>query len=584
MLAAAFVFGLPPLLVAVWAFAKNGLWQMIVLDVIAYSAIPYVLYSRRQSFRARAWTLIGSFFLVGTLALALAGFRTAGAVWLSMAALCAGLLLGVRAGLAVVLANAAVFSVLGVAVTRRAVPWTAGVEHPLMLWWMAALNTTMLGLLATVSVAVLVDGLEREAEARLRAEAERRRGQQLEALGTLVGGVAHDFNNLLVPIIANAELLAQELRGEPSEVLADIRTSAERGRDLVRRLLVMRREGSLQSGSCNVAATVREVARLVCAHAGPGVSIDVLTATEAVTCGSAAEWHQIVMNLAMNALHAMPNGGELALEVDAVMDDGRQETRLRVRDTGAGMSADTLARAFDPFFTTKGPQQGTGLGLHTVRELVRSLGGRVRIESAPGAGTVVTVHVPAAASVGGGAELATAAGQLPRSAPGGAPGPSVPSAQPSGAATSRTLARRRTPLSQPAQDAPAHSERCTILVVDDEPMVLETTRRALASLGHTVFATPSATDAESWFAAHAHDCDIVVTDYRMPELTGPQLIASLRRERPQLRAVVVSGFAAEAEADVRALGEGVSLLAKPFGLAELRAVIALTCRDLASSR
>ncbi|ODT02559.1 MAG: hypothetical protein ABS52_12910 [Gemmatimonadetes bacterium SCN 70-22] len=555
MLGSALVFGIPPLLVAIWTYVDRGLWAMIVVDLVAYGTVPYVLFSRRPTYRARAWTFIGAFWVIGALALALAGFRTAGAVWLTMAALCAGMLISGRAGLAVVLANAAFFVALGFGVAARAFPWAARVEYPVLLWVMSGLNTTMLGLLATLSVAVLVNGLEREAEARVRAESERRSSQKLEALGTLVGGVAHDFNNLLAPIVANVELLlSEELSSEQREVLGDIRASADRGRDLVHRLLVLPQGRLAEAGTCDVAEVAREVARIVRPHAGPLVTIDVHTTPTGATCGSASEWHQVVMNLAMNAVQAMPAGGTLTLEVDLVDEWGRRNCRLRVRDTGKGMSPETLARAFDPFFTTKAPHGGTGLGLHTVRGLVRSLGGTVRLESAVGAGTAVTVCVPLAepaAAVAGGAARSPAPAE-------GRPLPARPPAAPG--------------IAPPPRATP-----WTILVVDDEPAVLESTRRALAAMGHTVATAPSAAHAEAWFRDHGARCDLVITDYRMPGRTGPQLIASLRGSRPHLPAVVVSGYAAEAAGEIRALGGATALLAKPYGLTELRSAIDRAC-------
>jgi signal transduction histidine kinase len=133
------------------------------------------------------------------------------------------------------------FVAIGVGIALGHIGWAVGVDDALRLWALSTVNTAMLGLMATVSVGVLVSGLEREAEARLKAEAERRRGQHLEALGTLAGGIAHDVNNLLTPILANVELLADSSDDESRELLDDIRASAERGRDLVKRLLMLRK-------------------------------------------------------------------------------------------------------------------------------------------------------------------------------------------------------------------------------------------------------------------------------------------------------------------------------------------------------
>jgi len=543
---------------AIVVLGRNGLWHMLAIDVLVYALVPFVLFARSLAFRTRAWVLVVCLCAIGALSLVLAGFRTAGPVWLSMAALSAGLLVSVRAGIGVVVANVVLFAAVGVGVSRGVMPWASGVEDAIGLWMLSATNTTMLGLLSAVSVGVLITGLQREAEARVRAEAERRRGQHLEALGTLAGGIAHDFNNLLAPILANVELLESEVTDDQRELLDDIRTSAERGRDLVRRLLMLRKGEVAQHDQCDLAEAAQEVARLVRSRAAPGVRIEVRVTPAPRVRASLAELHQIVMNLATNGVQAMPTSGILTIEVDAAAVNRRLVTRLRVRDTGAGMSPETLARAFDPFFTTKSAQEGTGLGLATVRALLIALGGTIDIDSAPGKGTLVTICFPGVVT------------GSPHDSPVNvvAPPPSAP--------------RLRTPVLPRALDAgrPRPKPR-TVLIVDDEPVVLETSRRVVSALGHLAVPMATPVEAESWFAAHASGCDLVLTDYRMPGKTGTQLVAALRRRRPELPAVVVSGFVAEAAREVHLLGSGTALLAKPYGVDELREAIETACPALA---
>ncbi len=535
MLGGTLVVGLGPLVLALWVFATNGLWPMIVVDISAYLAVAYVYFSRRPTFQARAWTVIAGLFAIGTLTMTLAGFRTAGAVWLSMAALFAGMLLGVRAGIAVVLANTALFVAFGVGIANDAVPWAQGVPNALQLWVMSAVNTAMLGLVAAVAVGVLLNGLEREAAARLRAEEERRVGRQLESLGTMAGGMAHDFNNLLAPILANVELLADDATPDQRELLDDIRTSAERGRDLVRRLMALRKGDMHEAETADLGTVVHEVARLVRTRAARGVAMHV-TASASHVYGSCAELHQIVMNLATNAVQAMPDGGTLSLTVDEVHHAGRAMTRLQVCDTGGGMSPETLERAFDPFFTTKSPQEGTGLGLPTVRAIALSKGGHVELASAAGKGTTVTVTLPSA--------------PRPAAAP---PRPDGP-----------------LPLTTPFRPAVAADGSRVVLLVDDEPIVLETARRLLLAMGRRPVAVAAAADAEQWFRAHPGECDLVLTDHRMPRQNGIELVAALRQLEPALPAVVASGYVADAAAAARTLEVRVSYLAKPYGVTELR--------------
>ncbi|MBK6841269.1 MAG: response regulator [Gemmatimonadetes bacterium] len=557
LLGGALTLGAPTLVLAIFVLSAQGMWQMVAVDLVAYTLTFWTLFSRTLSYRTRAWMLIVSLLTIGVLTLYLAGFRTAGSVWLSMAALSAGLLLGVRSGVAVVLANVMAFVAIGVGIALGHIGWAVGVDDALRLWALSTVNTAMLGLMATVSVGVLVSGLEREAEARLKAEAERRRGQHLEALGTLAGGIAHDVNNLLTPILANVELLADSSDDESRELLDDIRASAERGRDLVKRLLMLRKGEVAIHETGDLGEVVREVARLVRARADARVRIELRLTALPLVHASSAELHQIVMNLAINSAQAMSSGGVVVIEAERVMRDGLPFVRLRVRDNGDGMSPDTLARVFEPFFTTKAAQEGTGLGLPTVRNLILALGGSIDIDSACGIGTVVTVMIPASR-----AEAIEGADGVRRQ---------VPSAP-----------RRPTPTSVTGPDARGRVAPRTILLVDDEPVVLETARRVVAALGHQAVAVSSAAAAEAWFAEHADDCALVITDYRMPGRTGTQMIAALRRLREHLPAVVVSGFVAEAARDVRSLGVKTALLSKPYGMADLKSAIDDACPRIAA--
>lgn len=567
LLGGALVLGTPTIAFAIYVLGSRGLWSIVAVDIVAYTLTFWTLFSRTLPYRVRTWMLIVSLLTIGTLTLSLAGFRTAGPVWLSMAALSAGLLLGVRSGVAVVLVNILVFASIGVGIAIGRVPWAVGIQDALSLWVLSALNTAMLGLMATVSVGVLVAGLEREAEARLKAEAERRRGQQLEALGTLAGGIAHDVNNLLTPILANVELLAESSDEEQLELLEDVRASAERGRDLVKRLLMLRKGEVATCVTGDLAEVVHEVARLLRARASAGVRVDVRLTANPMVHASSAELHQIVMNLAINSVQAMPSGGVVVIEVDVVTRDGRPFARLRVRDNGEGMSPDTLARVFEPFFTTKASQDGTGLGLSTVRSLALALGGTIDIDSAQGIGTVVTIALPATtANVEGPRPPAPRGDRDSRR-----DAPRAPAERHSNVGLPRVLTAHERPAPR------------TILLVDDEPVVLETARRVVAALGHHAVAVSSAAAAEAWFAVHADECALVITDYRMPGRTGTQMIAALRRLREHLPAVIVSGFAAEVARDVRSLGFGTTLLSKPYGMADLKSAIDEACPRMAAS-
>jgi CheY-like chemotaxis protein len=269
-----------------------------------------------------------------------------------------------------------------------------------------------------------------------------------------------------------------------------------------------------------VGDVVRQAERLLRRVIGEGIALEVRAADAPPVHADPGQLEQVLMNLAVNARDAMLTplhgtagaGGVLAIEVDAVRLDAAQArawdaaapgrwVRLRVRDTGHGMDADTRAHAFEPFFTTKAVGQGTGLGLATVFGIVRQAGGSVRVDSAPGRGATFTILLPAAAD---GADAAA-----------GAPAAAPP------------------------------ERRGTVLFAEDEAPVRAITRRLLERRGYAVLEARDGADALDVWRAHADAVDVVVTDLRMPELGGHELVARLRAERPGLPVVYVSGYSDE---------------------------------------
>lgn len=367
--------------------------------------------------------------------------------------------------------------------------------------------------------------------------------QKLEAIGTLAGGIAHDFNNLLLPILANADQAARELpEGHPARLaMDDVTHSAQRARELVRRILTFSRLGESEREPTDLTALVREVRHLLRATLPSPITLDLdLPETPMVILANESELHQVIMNLATNAWHAMRAGGSgvLRISVAAVTEtsDPRllerglagQWIRLEVTDTGVGMTPEVLTRVFDPFFTTKPVGEGTGLGLATVHGAVMNMDGVLAISSTPGVGTAVAVYF-----------------------------------HPS-----------RTDLSPvaPAEDArPADGIR--ILAVDDEPMVLRALARLGTRLGHRVDAVADPRAALARLEASPDQYDMVFTDLTMPGMTGLELARAVRLVKPEIPIVLATGYL-EAEAQSRIAEAGIGdFIDKPFAMNELEEVI-----------
>ncbi|WP_448661479.1 ATP-binding protein [Sphingomonas sp. CJ20] len=366
---------------------------------------------------------------------------------------------------------------------------------------------------------------ERTHELELAQEA-LRQSQKLESMGQLTGGVAHDFNNLLTPIVGSLDLLYRRGAGTERErkLIEGAVQSADRARMLVQRLLAFARRQPLQATAIDVGQLVHDMADLIASTCGPRVRLDLQVADDLPpACADANQIEMALLNLAVNARDAMPDGGTLTIAVAGVtqaadnvaeLHAGRY-VRLTVQDTGVGMDAETQAKAVEPFFTTKGVGQGTGLGLSMVHGLAAQLGGALTIESAPGAGTAIHLWLPVSA----------------------------------------------VPLQQPVattDSAPAAQACGTVLVVDDEDLVRASTADMLSDLGYAVIEADSAEQALAVLERNPA-IDLLVTDHLMPGLTGTDLAERVRAMRPGMRVLLVSGYA-----ETRGISADLPRLSKPF--------------------
>jgi PAS domain S-box-containing protein len=361
-----------------------------------------------------------------------------------------------------------------------------------------------------------------------------RQSQKLESMGQLTGGVAHDFNNLLTPIIASLDILIARGVGDERErrLIDGAMQSAERAKTLVQRLLAFARRQPLRATSVDLSHLIEGMGALVSSTAGPRVRVEVDAPADLPPVQADANQLELaILNLAVNARDAMPDGGRLTIAAEPQRVAGNHRSgaapgdyvRLSVSDTGRGMDEATLARAVEPFFSTKGIGKGTGLGLSMVHGLAAQLGGALTVRSLPGVGTNVELWLPVATR---------------------APDRATSSA-----------------VSPPASLAGV------VLLVDDEDLVRASTADMLVQLGYSVIEANSAEQALTLLDEGLKP-DVLVTDHLMPGLTGAELARALRRRNVR-HTLVVSGYAEEE-------GVGVDLprLSKPFRQAELATALA----------
>jgi signal transduction histidine kinase/CheY-like chemotaxis protein len=338
--------------------------------------------------------------------------------------------------------------------------------------------------------------------------------QKLEGIGRLAGGVAHDFNNILTVILSSCHLMRKDVgAGSPQARLAMIETAAERAASLTRQLLAFSRHQVLHIDSMNLNPVIQETAGMLGKLLGEDVKLNLsLDPALGNVMADPTQIAQILMNLAVNARDAMPNGGTLEVHtanLDATPDVVARVPHLApgptvvltVRDSGVGIPEEILGKVFEPFFTTKEPGQGTGLGLSTVYGIVRQSGGTVDVRSVSGQGTTFRVYFPRT---------------------------EVPIANASA-----------------AENPTAGSGNETILVVDDDLLVLRTVGDHLRELGYKPLITPSAREAAELSRVYESRIDLLLTDLVMPEMTGPELRREVERWRPLIQTLYMTGYSSD---------------------------------------
>ncbi|MFZ3264088.1 MAG: PAS domain S-box protein [Terriglobales bacterium] len=372
--------------------------------------------------------------------------------------------------------------------------------------------------------------------------------QKMEAVGRLAAGVAHDFNNMLGVIIGYSEIAKDRLEtGHPAQkYLLEIKNAGDRAVALTRQLLAFSRQQILEPRHLNLNSVVHHASKMLLHMVGEDISL-VFRPTEPLGSVHAdlSQIEQVLMNLAVNARDAMPKGGKIIIETANVdLDETYSRDHypvkpgtyvmLSVTDTGTGMDESTLAQAFEPFFTTKEPGKGTGLGLSTVYGIAKQSGGHIWAYSEPGRGTTFKLYLPCAG-------------------------------QP---------AERLAPLTADSTP-PAGTE--TVLVAEDEAALRNLTVHVLKSKGYTVLAAENAARTLALAQQYDRSIDLLLTDVVMPDLTGPDLVSEIKKLRPELKVLYMSGYSRNAMVEQGVLGQESTLIIKPFStralLTKMRAVL-----------
>jgi PAS domain S-box-containing protein len=387
------------------------------------------------------------------------------------------------------------------------------------------------------------------AEERARLEEQLRQSQRMEAVGRLAGGIAHDFNNLLTAIQGYSDLALARL-GESDELrheLDEIRRAADRAAQLTRQLLAFGRRQMLQPKVVDLNAIVSDMESMLRRLIGEDVElITELDPALGTVRADPSQLQQVLMNLVVNARDAMPRGGRLTVETwNAEITRGTTRERvelepgeyaiLSVSDTGDGMAPEVRERIFEPFFTTKEAGDGSGLGLATVYGIVKQSGGYIWVDSAPGEGANFRIYLPLDGR---------------------------PVEEP---------VERTDPEPVPSRGAE------TVLLAEDEESVRTMVRRVLEEQGYTVLAAASGREALDLARGHAGAIDLVLTDMVMPGMDGGELIEAVRRMRPTVRSICMSGYA-EGSVRPETLGR-TTFLQKPFSPAALMRLVRQVLED-----
>lgn len=403
-------------------------------------------------------------------------------------------------------------------IDRRLLPAGSIIINDEVPYWRQYLPALSLGLIVILAQLLFIIALIRSRKKQLLAEEGLLEAQKMEALGNLSGGIAHDFNNILMAITGNAEIASYSLDGDPAIIrnnLSKILDASEKAKNLIQQILLFSRSSHENDVSLlNLCSLLEEPVSLIRASMADNIEIDLACSSDLWSINAnSTQIEQVIMNLCVNAEQAMKNGGKIRVTADnkttskpmklvgRTLPPGDYVT-VAISDTGVGISPENMSRIFEPFFTTKSQDQGTGLGLALVYGIVKRHGGFLDLKSESGRGTIATIYFKA---------------------------------------VMEDAEKPERPSSEVVSNSGSHNEM--ILLVDDDEMVVDSMTKILEHLEYQVEPHTSSVEALRHFKSNPDKYDLIISDLSMPEMDGMRLISNIRRQRPDLPAILCTGFA-----------------------------------------
>lgn len=531
------IFGCIAYLPSIYYSVLYKFYGIAFLDTLILGGVFLLAIKQQISFFNKSLGLLSLFYILGVGLLIFLGPNGAGFLWLLMFSIMTGVLLGMRPALVSLGINLVTLLVLSLFVHNRALPWQQLQLDPIAIWIVVGVNFICINAVAALSVAFLINKiaqmvqaekkgrirLEDEIKTRIQAETQNKEllrklyhSQKMEALGTLAGGVAHDFNNILGAILGYAELSLLDL-DKPHPVyenLEHICQATERGKGIVHQILSFSRQTPSHKEACDLCQIIRECVNFF-KIALPG-TIELTTSlpdTPLLVLADKTKLFQVIMNLLTNAMHAIEldhdkKKGKISLGAKffpiaqkkpefTSLEPGNY-IELTVEDTGCGIQKNEIPRIFEPYFTTKEIGKGTGMGLSIAHGIIRDHGGKIMISSVPGKGSCFMVYLAC-----------------------------------------------HTPLTIMEKTEEIETDprgKGTILFVDDEPELVEIYTRFLENFGYQVIGFTDPLAAKERFEKTPFFFDIVITDKKMPGLTGDLLAIAIKKINPDIPMILCSGF------------------------------------------
>ncbi len=510
--------------------------SIVFMDTLALGAGFFLLFRKRMNYKPRALGLLIFFYILGVWLLVVLGPTGAGFMWLLLFSIMSGVLLGFTSAVVSLSLNLVTVAVLSVLVFKEMITWTFLPEIEIAVWIVKSVNFICINAIVAVSIGFIIARISRtakeetirrirldqEIQARIRTEKENKalterlyQSQKMEAMGTLAGGIAHDFNNILSAIVGYTELSKME-NGLPESVasyLNKISQASSKAKGITSQILTFGRHEVILKVPEDLELITRECVDLIKVGipAGVELSLDIKEGPFPVI-GDRNQLFQVIMNLLTNGMQAMDNLSgthvkRLSLSLSPMpesispqkygLQEGAEYHVLKVTDTGTGIPQEYISKIFDPYFTTKKSGKGTGLGLSITHSIIKDHGGEILVESTSEKGTCFTVFLP---------------------------------------------------LVKMSAAENENNKICTvngtevILMVDDDPEVLEVHSRFLKKYGYRVHAADNPDSALDFLRDHMGAIDLIISDHKMPGITGDNLESRIRTICPDIPVILCSGF------------------------------------------